>query len=72
MGLDVFGVCEQQWRRQTCASAQTDQRLCYSLFGKYNIWTCYETIFNFYLVSAAEEAGLSFPLLETLKMGFAG
>ena len=30
-------VCEQQRRRQACASAQTDQHLCYSLFGKYHI-----------------------------------
>ena len=38
MGLDarkpVFGGCEQHWRRPACASAQSDQRLCYSLFGK--------------------------------------
>ena len=31
------GVCEQQRRRPACASAQTDQRLCYSLFAKYHI-----------------------------------
>ena len=31
------GVCKQQRRRPACASAQTDQRLCYSLCGKYNI-----------------------------------
>ena len=30
-------VCEQQRRRPACASAQTDQRLCYSLTGKYHI-----------------------------------
>ena len=28
----VFGVCEQHRRRPACASAQSDQRLCYSLF----------------------------------------
>ena len=28
-------VCEQQRRRPACASAQTDQRLCYSLIRKY-------------------------------------
>ena len=32
-------VCEQQRRRPACASAQTDQRLCYLLFGKYHILT---------------------------------
>ena len=30
----VFGVCEHQMRRSARASAQTDQRLCYSLFWK--------------------------------------
>ena len=30
-------VCEQKRRRQACASAQSDQRLCYSLNGKYHI-----------------------------------
>ena len=31
------GVCEQHRRRPGCASAQSDQRLCYSHFGKYHI-----------------------------------
>ena len=30
-------VCEQQRRRPACASAQSDQRIYYSLIGKYNI-----------------------------------
>ena len=30
-------VCEQQRRRPACASAQSDQRLCYSLFGMHHI-----------------------------------
>ena len=33
----VLGVCEQQRRRPACASAQSDQRLYYSLNGKYHI-----------------------------------
>ena len=45
MGLEarkpVFGVCKQQRRRPACASAQSNQRLCYWLFGKYHILTCY-------------------------------
>ena len=40
MGRDarkpVVGVYEQQSRRPACASAQTDQRLCYAVFGKYH------------------------------------
>ena len=39
IGLETLssGVCEQQRRRPACASAQSDQRLCYSLIGKYHI-----------------------------------
>ena len=40
-------VCEQQRRRAACASAQSDQRLCFSRFGKYHIQTCYKRNFNF-------------------------
>ena len=31
------GVCEQHRRKPACTSVQSDQRLCYSLFGKYHI-----------------------------------
>ena len=31
MRKPVFAICEQQRRRSACASAQSDQRLCYSL-----------------------------------------
>ena len=31
------GVCEQHRRRPACASAHTDQRLCYLPFGKYHM-----------------------------------
>ena len=41
------GVCEQHRRRPACAFAQSDQRLCYSLLGKYHMWTCYRWKFNF-------------------------
>ena len=41
MGLDTknlpSGVNEKQRRKPACASAQSDQRLCYSLIGKYHI-----------------------------------
>ena len=30
-----LGVCEQHRRSPDCASAQSDQRLCYSLFGNF-------------------------------------
>ena len=41
-----FVACEQQRRRPACTSAQSDQRLCYSLIGKYNILTCLMQTFN--------------------------
>ena len=31
------GVCKTTKRRPACASTQSDQRLCYSLFRKYDI-----------------------------------
>ena len=40
-------VCKQQRCRPACASAQSDQRLCYSLIWKYHIYTCYERNFHF-------------------------
>ena len=41
------GVCKQHRRRPACVSAQSDQRLCYSLFRKYHMQTCYRWNFNF-------------------------
>ena len=32
MGIDASKVCEQHRRRPACASAQSDQRLCYLLY----------------------------------------
>ena len=43
----VFGVLRTTISRPACTSVQSDQRLCYSLIGKYHIKTCYEHIFNF-------------------------
>ena len=49
---------KQQRRRSACASAQSDQRLCYSHFGKNHILTCFERFVDFLeLVSVAEETG---------------
>ena len=33
-------TCEQHRHRPACASAQSDQRLCFSLFRKYHMTTC--------------------------------
>ena len=61
-------VCEQRRRRPACASAQTDQRLCYSLILKYhNFYSRLATseISIFLLVSVAEETGSSLALSQT-------
>ena len=64
------GGCEQHRRRPACASAQTDQRLCYSLIAS-TIWKLATgEISIFYLVSVAEETGLKPALSETPKTGF--
>ena len=67
----VFRGGEQHRRRPACAYTQSDLRLCYSLFGKYHICklASYE-ISTFYLVSVAEETGLSLAMSETPKTGF--
>ena len=63
-------LCEQQRHRPACASVQTDKHLCHSRIGKYHIYTCHQGIFNYQLVSVAEETGLRLALSETLKTGF--
>ena len=37
----VYAICKQQRCRSACASAQSDQGLCYSLHGKHNTHRCY-------------------------------
>ena len=39
-------VCQKQSCRPACTSAQSYQRLCYLLIGKYNIKTCYKRHFT--------------------------
>ena len=60
MGLDarkpVFRVCKQQKRKPACASVQSDQLLCYSLYGKYHIESCYKRSMVF-LASLCSWAG---------------
>ena len=44
---------EQQWRTPACASAQSNQRLCYSLIRKSNTLATSEI--SFFLISVAEQ-----------------
>ena len=46
MRKPVYAICEQQRCRSACACVQSDQRLCFSLPGKYNISTCYSWNFK--------------------------
>ena len=70
MRKPVFRVCEKHRCRPACASAQSDQHLCYSLIGKYNISTCIKQVFNFLASLCSWYTGLSITLSETLKTGF--
>ena len=74
IGLDarkpVFGVCEKHRRRPACASAQTDQRLCYSLFRSIICKLAAGEMPIFLLVSVAEETGLKLTLSDIPKTGF--
>ena len=45
-------------RRSACTSVQSDQRICYSLPGKYNCQAC----FVFWQVSIVKQTGLSLTL----------
>ena len=57
-----LGVCEKQRHRPACASAQSDQRLCFrfleSIMSK--LATC--SFSTFLLVYVAEQAGLNLAL----------
>ena len=48
--------------------AQTDQRLCYSLFGKYHVNLVQVNFQFFYLISVAEETGLKIALSITRQI----
>ena len=46
MRKPVFAICEQQRRTLACASAQSDQHICCSLPGHYNIYNFYNRNFK--------------------------
>ena len=56
MRKPIYALCEQQRRRSACASAQSDQHLCCSLFRQYNTSTCYSRNFKT-LASLCSRAG---------------
>ena len=70
MTKPAFAICEQQRRRLVCASTQSDQRSCCSLPRLYNTFVSIYKISRLYLISVAEEAGLSLTWSQTPKTGF--
>ena len=65
MRKPVYAIWEQQRRRSACASAQSDQRLCYSLLiPPLSI----AKISSLYLVSVAAQTSLTWS--QTPKTGF--
>ena len=60
-----YVICEQQRRSSACASAQSDQRLCFSLLRLYNISRVYSRNFETLLATVAAQAGLSLAWSET-------
>ena len=68
-GKSLSGASKQQRFGSACASAQSDQRLCYSLIG--NIISRLATlgISIFYLVSVTEQAVFNLIVSETPKAG---
>ena len=70
MRKPVYAICEQQRRRSACASAQSDQRLCFRCLDSIiSVVSIYE-ISTLYLASVAAHVGLSLTWSKTPKTGF--
>ena len=65
-----YGICEQQRRRSACASAQSDQRLCFRCLDRIISPLAIAEMSSLWLVSVAEQNGLSLIWSETPKTGF--
>ena len=58
MRKPAFTICEQQCRRSACASAQSDQLLCFPCLDSIIPLFSISEISSLYLASVAEKAGL--------------
>ena len=65
-----FAICEQQRRRSDCASALSDQRLCFLCLDSVIPLLAIAKISSLYLVTVAEQAGLSLTWSQTPKTDF--
>ena len=70
MRKPVYAICVQQRRRSVCASAQSDQRLCFRFLDSIIPLLSISEIPSLYLASVAEQAGLSLSWSQTPKTGF--
>ena len=70
MRRSVYAICKQQKRRSACASAQSDQRLCFRCLDSIIPLNSIHEISSFYLASVAEQADLSLTWSKPRKTGF--
>ena len=70
MRKPALTICEQQRRRSDCASAQSDQRLCFRCLDSIVPLVSISEISRLYLASVAEQAGMHLPRSQTPKTGF--
>ena len=70
MRKPVYAICEQQRRRSACASAQSDQRLCFLCLDSIIPILAIAKISRLSLVSVAEQAGLSLTWSKTRRQVF--
>ena len=66
----VYAICEQQRRRSACASAQSDQRLCFRCLDSVLPLVSVTKISSLILVFVAQQASLSLTWSKTPKTGF--
>ena len=66
MRKPVYAICEQQRRRSACASAHSDQRVCYSLPPLVSI----SEMSSLWLATEAEQTSLSLTWSETPMISF--
>ena len=68
----VFAICEQQRCRSACASAKSDQRLCFRCLDSVIPLVSISEISSLSLASLAAQAGLCLTWSQTPKTGFLG
>ena len=70
MRKNVLALCEQRRCRSACASAQSDQRLCFHCLDSVILLVSISEISSLYLTAVAAQAGLCLLCSQTPKTGF--